>query len=89
MIAQQLRYYPTVTRHSYRNMGRVTDLISSGKLFEDLQLLPIEPTFDRVMICGSAGMLKDIKTLLEQKSFTEGNTSRPGGFVIERAFADQ
>ncbi|WP_348754148.1 ferredoxin--NADP reductase, partial [uncultured Aquincola sp.] len=33
MISQQLLYYPTVTRESYKNMGRVTDLMVSGKLF--------------------------------------------------------
>ena len=44
---------------------------------------------DRVMICGSPQMLKDLKVMLEQKGFEEGNTSKPGDFVIERAFADQ
>ncbi|MDP2032425.1 MAG: ferredoxin--NADP reductase, partial [Polaromonas sp.] len=34
-------------------------------------------------------MLKDLKHMLEQKGFNEGNTSKPGDFVIERAFADQ
>ncbi|MEY3627793.1 MAG: hypothetical protein RL163_2292, partial [Pseudomonadota bacterium] len=47
------------------------------------------PTQDRVMICGSPQMLKDLKSLLEQRGFQEGNTTRPGDFVIERAFADQ
>jgi ferredoxin--NADP+ reductase len=27
--------------------------------------------------------------MLEQKGFHEGNTSKPGDFVIERAFAEQ
>jgi ferredoxin--NADP+ reductase len=34
-------------------------------------------------------MLKDLKVMLEKKDFEEGNTSKPGDFVIERAFADQ
>jgi ferredoxin--NADP+ reductase len=41
------------------------------------------------MICGSPAMLKDLKRLLEARGFAEGNTTRPGDFVIERAFADQ
>ncbi len=41
------------------------------------------------MICGSPGMLRDLKLLLEQRGFSEGNTSTPGHFVIERAFAEQ
>ncbi len=89
MISKQLLYYPTVTREPYRNMGRVTDLMESGKLFEDLKLPGLDPANDRVMICGSPHMLKDIKHMLETRGFKEGNTSKPGDFVVERAFADQ
>ncbi len=89
MVQSQLRYYPTVTREAYRNMGRVTDLIETGKIFEDLDMPPLNPAEDRVMICGSPGMLRDLKTMLESTGFKEGNTSRPGDFVIERAFAEQ
>ncbi|HAT33607.1 MAG TPA: ferredoxin--NADP(+) reductase [Janthinobacterium sp.] len=89
MVTSKLRYYPTVTREAYRNTGRVTDLIESGKLFEDLQVPPLDPATDRVMICGSADMLRDIKHLLEVRGFKEGNTSTPGDFVIERAFAEK
>lgn len=89
MVSEQLRYYPTVTRESYRNMGRITDLIQSGKLSDDLQLPQLNAEEDRVMICGSPAMLRDLKTMLEHRGFAEGNTSTPGAFVIERAFADQ
>jgi ferredoxin--NADP+ reductase len=70
-------------------MGRITQLIESGKLFADLGLPPIDPALDRVMICGSPAMLRDLKHMLEQRGFKEGNTSTPGDFVIERAFAEQ
>ncbi|HEV2609201.1 MAG TPA: ferredoxin--NADP reductase [Noviherbaspirillum sp.] len=89
MITSKLRYYPTVTREQYKNMGRVTDLITSGKLFEDLGVPKLDPAIDRVMICGSPGMLRDLKVMLEKDGFKEGNTSTPGDFVIERAFAEQ
>jgi len=89
LVTSKLRYYPTVTREAYEHTGRVTDLIDSGKLSEDLQLPPLDPAHDRVMICGSPGMLRDLKTMLEQRGFKEGSTSAPGDFVIERAFVEQ
>ncbi|WP_284614567.1 ferredoxin--NADP reductase [Aquabacterium humicola] len=89
MVTSQLRYYPTVTRETYKNMGRVTELIESGKLTQDLGLPALDAAHDRVMICGSPAMLRDLKHMLEQRGFKEGNTSTPGDFVIERAFAEQ
>lgn len=89
MVSTQMLYYPTVTREGFRNVGRIPDLIESGKLFEDLGVPMIDPSEDRVMICGSPAMLRDLKKLLEDRNFREGNTSTPGEFVIERAFADQ
>jgi ferredoxin/flavodoxin---NADP+ reductase len=89
LITSQLRYYPTVTREAYKNMGRVTDLMQTGKMFEDLGIAPLDAQHDRVMICGSPGMLRDIKHMLESRGFAEGSTSKPGAFVIERAFAEQ
>ncbi len=89
LISKQLLYYPTVTRESYRNMGRVTDLMESGKMFADLQLPVLDPAHDRVMICGSPAMLRDLKHMLEKNGFKEGNTSKLGDFVIERAFVEQ
>ena len=89
MVRQKLLYYPTVTREPYKNMGRVTDLIENGKLFADLGVPALNPAEDRVMICGSPEMLRDLKNMMEARGFEEGNTSTPGDFVIERAFAEQ
>jgi ferredoxin--NADP+ reductase len=89
MVKRQLRYYPTVTRESYEHMGRVTELMESGKLFADLGLPALDPAQDRAMICGSPAMLRDLKAMLEARGFKEGNTSKPGDFVIERAFVEQ
>ena len=89
MVTSKLRYYPTVTREAYRNTGRITDLMASGKLFEDLGVPPLDPAVDRMMICGSASMLKELKEMFEERGFKEGNTSTPGDFVIERAFAEK
>ena len=89
MVSEQLRYYPTVTREPYVNTGRITDLIVSGKLFTDLGVPTLHPEEDRVMICGSPGLLKDLKMMLDMRGFNEGNTSKPGHFVVERAFVEQ
>jgi ferredoxin/flavodoxin---NADP+ reductase len=89
MVSSQFLYYPTVTREPYKHTGRITDLMENGQLFADLGLPTLDPAQDRVMICGSPQMLKDLKSLLEQRGFQEGNTTRPGDFVIERAFAEQ
>jgi ferredoxin--NADP+ reductase len=89
IVRAQLRYYPTVTREPYRNMGRITELVETGKLFTDLGVPPIDPAEDRVMICGSPSMLRDLKHALEARGFHEGSTSTPGDFVIERAFVEQ
>jgi ferredoxin--NADP+ reductase len=89
MVTSQLRYYPTVTRETYKNMGRITELVDTGKLTTDLGLPALDAAADRVMICGSPAMLRDLKHMLESRGFKEGNTSTPGDFVIERAFAEQ
>ena len=89
LVANQLLYYPTVTREAYKNMGRITELLENGKLTSDLGLPALDAEHDRVMICGSPAMLRDLKHMLETRGFKEGNTTRPGDFVIERAFAEQ
>ncbi len=87
-MAQGLRLYNSTTRETSDTMGRITDLIGSGKLFIDLDLPPLSPEVDRGMICGSMAMLNDTKTALESFGLVEGSNSRPGTFVVERAFVD-
>jgi ferredoxin--NADP+ reductase len=89
MVSSQLLYYPTVTREPFVNQGRITTLIETGKLTADLGLPALDPEHDRVMLCGSPEMLRDLKVLLEARHFKEGNTSTPGDYVVERAFVEQ
>ena len=89
MVTNQLLYYPTVTREPFVHQGRVTTLIDNGTLTSDLGLPALDREHDRVMICGSPEMLRDLKAMMEARHFKEGNTSTPGDFVIERAFAEQ
>ena len=89
MVRAQLIYYPTVTRDPFRNRGRITDLITSGKLFEDISLPALDAAKDRVMMCGSPALLLDTKKLLEERGFVEGNHGEPADFVVEKAFAER
>lgn len=90
MIREQLIYYPTVTREPFRNEGRQTDLIISGKLFEDLGIEPLNPETDRGMICGSPAMLKEISAMLDGYGFQiSPRIGEMGDYVIERAFVEQ
>lgn len=89
LVREKLVYYPTVTREPYRNQGRITDLITSGKLFTDLDLPPLDKEDDRVMLCGSPQLLDDMRVILKEKGFEEGSTTEPGDFVIEKAFVEK
>ena len=88
LVQQQFLYYPTVTREPFVHQGRIPVVIENGQLAKDLGIPDLNPAEDRVMICGSPEMLRDLKALCEKRGFAEGNTTRPGQFVIERAFAD-
>lgn len=89
-VRQKLIYYPTVTREPFHNQGRLTDLINSGKLFDDINLPTLNPIDDRVMICGSPKMLKDTENLLNSRGFIiSPRIGDRGDYVIERAFVEQ
>lgn len=88
-VRQKLIYYPTVTREPFRNQGRLTDLIRSGKVAADLGLAPLDIGSDRVMLCGSPAMLQDMRTMLDGLGWKEGSTTDAGHYVIEKAFVEQ
>lgn len=86
-VREKLIYYPTVTRERFRFQGRVTTLVEEGKLFSDIKLPALDPVHDRVMICGSPAMLKDLSALLDGRGFKiSPHVGEPGDYVIERAF---
>lgn len=88
-VRRKLIYYPTVTREPFRNQGRITQLIENGKLFADIGLPVINPADDRLMLCGSPQMLKDVVELLESRGFAEGSQTTAGQYVIEKAFVER
>jgi len=90
MVEGKLHYYPTTTREPFATMGRVTDNLTSGKVFADLGLPgPMTPETDRVMICGSLAFNIDLKTILEGWGLVEGANSEPGHYVVEKAFVGE
>lgn len=85
-FANRLIYYPTTTREDSPRMGRITDNLSSGKVFADLGLPPMSPGTDRAMVCGSLAFNVDVKAVLEGFGLREGANSDPKEFVVEKAF---
>lgn len=89
MVGEKLIYYPTVTREPFEHNGRITDLMESGKLFEDIGLPPINKEHDRAILCGGPQMLEDTRQFFESRGFTEGTRANLGTFLIEKAFVEK
>ncbi|MBY0613733.1 MAG: ferredoxin--NADP reductase [Beijerinckiaceae bacterium] len=89
MVRDKLIYYPTVTREAFRNQGRITDLITSGKLFADIGLPAANREDDRFMLCGSPQLLDDMRAIMATMDMQEGSHTEPGHFVIEKAFVEK
>lgn len=89
-VREKLIYYPTVTREPFRNQGRLTNLMRSGKLFTDIGLPPINPQDDRAMICGSPSMLDETSQVLDSFGLSvSARMGEPGDYLIERAFVEK
>jgi ferredoxin--NADP+ reductase len=88
LVRDKLIYYPTVTREPFKYRGRITHLLENGQLASDVGLPPLNKETDRFMLCGSMQMLADLRVTLEGAGLTEGSTTVPGEFVVEKAFVD-
>lgn len=82
----KLKYVSSCTRETHPLEGRITTLIESGKLFEHVSARPLNPSEDRVMICGSMEMINDTKDLVASFGLNEGSNAQPAEFVVEKAF---
>lgn len=89
LASAQLTYYPTVTREPAAHNGRISTLLDSGKLHEDLGLPGFDAAADRFMLCGSEAMIADLKAIFVARGLSEGNTGEPGDYVIEKAFVEK
>ena len=85
---KKLKYYPTTTREESPKMGRITDLMRSGEVFEDLGVPQLSPETDRAMVCGNLAFNLEIKEMLESYGLEEGANSKPLHYVVEKAFLD-
>ena len=89
-VREQLIYYPTVTREPFRNQGRITQVLESDQLAQDIGLPPLDPSRDRAMLCGSPAMLADLRALLDARGFQASpHTGQAGHYVVERAFVEK
>jgi len=89
LLREKLVYYPTVTREPFRHQGRITDLMFTGKLPADLGLEPVDRAQDRIMLCGSPGLLTDFHQYFKDNAWVEGTNTKQGEFVIEKAFVEK
>ncbi|GLT02432.1 ferredoxin--NADP(+) reductase [Sphingobium jiangsuense] len=87
----RFHYIPTVTREDFHTTGRIPVLIDNGTIFKH----PLgdgaphfDPATDRIMMCGSMAMIKELEAKFLDMGFIEGSNASPGQFVIERAFVD-
>lgn len=86
LVGDKLRYYPTTTREESPLMGRITDNLESGKIFDHYSIAPMNPKDDRAMVCGSLAFNVDVKEVLEGFGLREGANSDPKEYVVEKAF---
>ena len=85
----KLLHYPTTTRDPSERTGRITDLLESGAVLDDLGMPPLSPATDRAMVCGSLGLNTDLKAILEGFGLREGANSSPAEYVVEKAFVGE
>jgi len=90
MAQRKLLYYPAVSREAFAHSGRITDLMESGRMMQDLGIEPLDPAHDRAMICGSPQMLADFRRLLDARGFeVSPRIGTAGHYVFERAFVEK
>jgi len=86
LAQEHLLHFASTTREASANQGRITQLMQDRSFFKALNLEFLDPAHDRIMLCGSMAMIKDVKSIIEPLGFIEGSNHQPGSFVIERAF---
>ncbi len=88
-VRDKLIYYPAVTREKYKNFGRLSTLLESGKLMRDINMPALAVEEDRFMLCGGPGMLKSLSGILNTMGFRETRKSDYREYVVERAFVEK
>lgn len=83
-----INFMPIVTQDlNWTGMNkRITDMITAGLVLTPTDL---DPSKNKVMICGSMNFNNDIKSMLKDWGWTEGSKRTAGTFVQEKAFVDR
>ena len=68
---------------------RITTLLETDTLTQQLGLPAIDPARDRFMLCGNNAMLDDIMAILNARGFTKATSRKQGDYVIEQAFLEK
>jgi ferredoxin--NADP+ reductase len=89
MAQGRLVHLPLTTREPSRHQGRITDLMRTRVLGELLESGALDPEVDRVMVCGNPAFLTEVQQILQAAGLREGSSSRPGHYVVERAFVER
>ena len=84
-VSDKLITYHSTTREKFTHRGRITELIDSKRLFDDLNIDNINLN-DRFMFCGSMGLNNDLKSIMLRENLQEGANNNPADFVLEKAF---
>ena len=75
-----IEYISTVTQEPAELQGRIQQFMADGTVKID------DPTYQRVMLCGSMSFNDDLKEHFTALGFEEGNRKTNGTFVQEKAF---
>lgn len=92
LVKEKLIYYPTVTREAFstkEHQQRITTLLAQNILTKEIELPDLDPSSDRVMLCGNQAMLDDTISILTSKGFKKATSREQGDYVIEQAFLNK
>ena len=91
-VKEKLIYYPTVTREEFGSVAhqkRITHLLINDELTQEIGLPALDPSSDRVMLCGNQAMIDEIMMILNSRGFIKATSRKQGGYVIEQAFIEK
>jgi len=83
--SRQLCFIPIITREDYADTLRIRipKAISSGEL-ESRAGVALSAENSHVMMCGSAGMIRDLSSVLEARGMQKHRRREPGHYTIEK-----
>lgn len=68
---------------------RITELLKSDRLVNQLGMPELNTSDDRFMICGNNDMLQELMQILNDRGFSKATSRTQGEYVIEQAFIEK